>query len=318
MSSGQHVAVVGAHGQSLWVRVEEVPKEGETVLGWGVEEPLDGGKATNQAVAVAKLGVPVTFVSVFGDDERGERIRHYLLEAGVDLSYASVIHGPTDVGFNILPRSGVPAIVTAVDKSCLVDKVLVEQAAPAIQQASCVLAQLEAPQVVALAAFEIARAAGVLTVLNPAPPADLDDKLLSLTDILVPNEHEAVALAGHEAPLGDLAAELQGKLKSKAVIVTAGPDGAFLASSDGRIEHVPAPVVEVVDTTGAGDAFIGAMASRLHEGRPLLEAVRFAVLYAARSVTRVGTLLAYARREEVENDVIGARAGDLTRTGGQQ
>ncbi len=309
--------VVGAHGQSLWVRVDKVPKEGETVLGWGVEEPLDGGKATNQAVAAAKLGVPVSFVSVFGDDERGERIRRYLLEEGVDLSYAVVIHGPTDIGFNILPKSGVPAIVTAVDKSCLVDKAIVELAAPALQEASCVLAQLEAPQEVALAAFDIGRAAGVLTVLNPAPAADLDDDLLALTDVLVPNEHEAATLAGHDAPLADLALELQRELGMKAVIVTAGADGAFLASSDGRVDHVPAPSVHVVDTTGAGDAFIGALASRLHEGRPLLEAVRFGVLYAARSVTRAGTLLAYARREEVEDDLLaiglassGERTGD--------
>lgn len=296
------------------MRVEQVPKEGETVLGWGVEEPLDGGKATNQAVAVAKLGVPVSFVSVFGSDERGARIRGYLSGEGVDLSHAVVIDGPTDVGFNILPKSGVPAIVTTIDKSCLVDKEIVERAAPAIRDASCVLAQLEAPQEVALAAFEIARAARALTVLNPAPAADLGDDLLALTDVLVPNEHEATTLAGHEAPLADIAAELQREWGMKAVIVTAGAEGAFLAGGDGRVEHIPAPSVEAVDTTGAGDAFIGALASRLHEGCPLAEAVRFAVLYAARSVTRAGTLLAYARREEVEDDL---RAARLASSGGQ-
>ena len=172
----RQVVVVGAHAQSLWLRVERVPKEGETVLGWGYEEPLDGGKATNQAVAAAKLGVPVSFVSMFGDDERGERIRRYLLDEGVDLSYAVIVHGPTDVGFNILPKSGVPAIVTASDKSCLLDKATVELAAPALRTASCVLAQLEAPPEVALAAFDVAHASGALTVLNPAPAADLDGR----------------------------------------------------------------------------------------------------------------------------------------------
>jgi ribokinase len=306
LPSRRQVVVVGAHAQSLWLRVERVPKEGETVLGWGYEEPLDGGKATNQAVAAAKLGVPVSFVSMFGDDERGERIRRYLLDEGVDLSYAVIVHGPTDVGFNILPKSGVPAIVTASDKRCLLDKATVELAAPALWKASCVLAQLEAPREVALAAFDVAHAGEALTVLNPAPAADLGGDLLALTDVLVPNEHEAAALVGHDAPFPVLAAELQRESGVQAVIVTAGADGAFLASRDGSVDHVPAPSVEAVDTTGAGDAFIGALASRLHEGRPLLEAVRFGVLYAARSVTRVGTMPAYARREEVEDDFLAA------------
>ena len=101
---------------------------------------------------------------------------------------------------------------------------------------------------------------------------------------------------GHDAPFAVLAVELQRESGVRAVIVTAGADGAFLASRDGGVNHVPAPSVKAVDTTGAGDAFIGALASRLHEGRSLLEAVRFSVLYAARSVTRVGTMPAYARR----------------------
>jgi ribokinase len=318
LPSRRRVVVVGAHAQSMWLRVEQVPKEGETVLGWGFEEPLDGGKATNQAVAAAKLGVPVSFVSAFGDDERGERIRHYLLDEGVDLSYAVVVHGPTDVGFNILPKSGVPAIVTASDKTCLIDKATVELAAPVLREASCVLCQLEAPPEVASAAFGIAHANGTLTVLNPAPAADLDDDLVALTDVLVPNEHEAAALVGHNAPFADLAAELQRELGIGTVILTAGADGAFLASGDGSVNHVPAPRVQAVDTTGAGDAFIGALASRLHEGRPLLEAVHFGVLYAARSVTLAGTLPAYARREEVEDDFLAVeRAGYVERADGR-
>lgn len=304
MASRRRVVVVGAHAQSMWLRVEQLPKEGETVLGWGFEEPLDGGKATNQAVAVAKLGVPVSFVSMFGDDERGERIRQYLSDEGVDLSYAAVMHGPTDVGFNILPKSGVPAIVTARDKSCRIDKATVELAAPALREASCVLAQLEAPPEVASAAFEIAHASGALTVLNPAPAADLDDDLLSLTGVLVPNEHEAATLLRHDAPVADLAVELQRESGVRTVIVTAGAGGAYVATDDSGFHHVPAPPVQAVDTTGAGDAFIGALASRLHEGRPLLEAVHFGVLYAARSVTRPGTLPAYARRKEVEDDLL--------------
>ncbi len=294
----------------MWLRVDQVPKEGETVLGWGYEEPIDGGKATNQAVAAAKLGVPVSLVAVLGDDERGERIRQYLLGEGVDLTYAVVVHGPTDVGFNILPKSGVPAIVTANNKGCLLDKAIVERAAPALREASCVLAQLEAPPEVASAAFEIGHASGALTVLNPAPAADLDDELLALTDVLVPNEHEAATLLGHNAPFADLAVELQRGSGVRAVVVTAGADGAYVASDEGGVDHVPAPLVRAVDTTGAGDAFIGALASQLHEGRPLLTAVRFGVRCAARSVTRTGTMPVYPRRGEIEDEPLAVERVD--------
>ncbi len=299
----RRVVVVGAHTQSLLLRVERVPAEGETVLGWHYEEPLDGGKATNQAVAVARLGVPTTLVSAFGTDERGERIRRYLADQGVDLTYAAVTSGPTDVGFVVLPESGVPAIVSAADKSVQIDRALIDAAAPVLENASYVLAQLEAPQEAAIAAFELARGAGARTVLNPAPAAPLDPRLAACTDILVPNEHEASLLAGRQAPVPELAALVRRALGVPTVIVTAGAKGAFVCDGNAAVEHLPAPSVPATDTTGAGDAFIGALASRLHRGRPLLEAVRFAVGYAARSVTRPGTLPAYPTLEEMADDL---------------
>lgn len=295
----RQVVVVGAHSQSLLLRVERAPSEGETVLGWEYEEPLDGGKATNQAVAAARLGTPVAFVTVFGSDERGDRIRRYLANENVDLTYSRVIDGPTDVGFVMLPRNGVPAIVTGADRSLQVDKALVEHSAAAIARASCVVAQLEAPQEAAIAAFELARARGATTILNPAPAARLDGRLVATTDILVPNEHEAAFLAGEDVPVAELAGLVRVQLGIPAVVVTAGPLGAFLAHEDGGVVHIAAPIVHAVDTTGAGDAFVGALASRLHLGVRLLDAVQFAVDVAARSVIRSGTLTAYPTLEEM-------------------
>ncbi len=295
--------VVGAHSQSLLLRVERVPAEGETVLGWSYEEPLDGGKATNQAVAAARLGVPVTFVTVFGSDERGARIRRYLEDAGVDLAYSSVADGPTDVGFVVLPRTGIPAIVTAADASVLVDKALIERSAPAFRDASLVVAQLEAPQEAAIAAFELARAHGATTILNPAPAAPLDPQLVALTDILVPNEHEAAQLAGRHAPVEELAGLVRRALAVPAVVVTAGPLGAYLSVDGAEDLLASAPLVDATDTTGAGDAFVGALASRLHGGDGLVDAARFAVHYAARSVARPGTLPAYPTLEEMIDHV---------------
>lgn len=298
-SRRKHVVVVGAHSQSILLHVTRVPVEGETVLGWGYEEPLDGGKATNQAVALARLGVPVTLVSVFGDDDRGKEIRRYLESEHIDLRYSIVSSGPTDIGFVVLPDTGIPTIVTSTDKSVQLDRASVMRSEAAFEDASFVVAQLEAPPEAALAAFELAHAVGACTVLNPAPAALLDDRLVTETDILVPNEHEAAILASREVELSESAKLLGDELGIPAVIITAGARGAYIAIRGGEVAHVTSPKVRVVDTTGAGDAFIGALVSQLYRGGPIIEAARFATLYASDTVTRSGTLHAYPDRREV-------------------
>jgi ribokinase len=174
---------------------------------------------------------------------------------------------------------------------------MVERATPLIQSAAIVVSQLEAPQEAAIAAFEIARAAGARTILNPAPAEPLEPALREATDILVPNEHEAAALAGTDGDGARLARELVHALAVPAVIVTAGSAGAFVAA-EGSVAHMPAPFCEVVDTTGAGDAFVGALAARLWAGADLHEAATFAVRAASLSVMRPGTMGAFATAEE--------------------
>jgi ribokinase len=293
------IVAVGTHVAGLLLHVDAIPREGESVLGSGYEEPEDGGKATNQAVAAARLGAPTRIVTLLGDDERGDRWLAILARSGLDTRFVLRGQGPTDVGVVLLPPSRIPAIASVVALSQALDGSAVTSVAEAIDDASLVLCQLEAPQSCALAAFRLARQAGARTVLNPAPAALLDPALLALTDVLVPNEHEAAALAGRDGPPGQLAGELAARHDGLAVIVTAGAAGCHVARAGGAVEHLPAPSVEVVDTTGAGDAFIGALAVRLRAGEGLREAARFAVRAAAVSVTRPGTMPAFATRHDV-------------------
>jgi ribokinase len=291
------IVVVGAHSQSLFMHVDAIPAEGETVTAFGYEETADGGKATNQAVAAARLGAPVRFVSLVGNDERGRRILDYLDGLRIDRRWVHLAEGPTDVGFVMLSPHGIPAIATCQDLSRHLDRQFVEQAAPALAGASIVVCQLEAPPECAQAAFEIARANGAMTILNPAPMVPLPRGLLELVDVLVPNEHEAADIVGRDGPVAQLADRLAGMVPRAHVIVTAGGDGAFLASVGTPSEHILVPKVRAVDTTGAGDAFVGALAVGLRDGQPVSEAATFAVRSAAVSVTRPGTLDAYATRD---------------------
>jgi ribokinase len=170
----------------------------------------------------------------------------------------------------------------------------------AFDDAAIVLCQLEAPLEAALAAFTAARAVGAPTVLNPSPPQRLTEKLLSLTDLVVANVHEAARLLGSPAKPPELARRLQRACPGKCVIVTAGPGGAHACDAGGNTAWAPAPAVDVVDKNGAGDAFMGALAVRLRDGRTLEDAMRYAVIAGSLSVTRVGSAASYPTAYEVE------------------
>jgi ribokinase len=292
------VVVVGAHAQGLLLHVDAIPKEGESVLGRGFEEPMDGGKASNQAVALARLGVPVRLLTVVGSDERGRRALAYFREAGVDVSSSLVVDGATDVGFVLLPPNAIPAIATAMDRNVELDAAFVRSRAAALEGASVVVCQLEAPPETALEAFRLARGHGARTILNPSPVVHADPELYRLCDVLVPNEHEAAQLAGRDGTPAELAAVLVERLGAGAVVVTAGADGAYVAA-DGRVDHVPASHADPVDTTGAGDAFLGALAARQRAGESLVEAAAYAVRAATIKVERSGTMPSFATAAEV-------------------
>jgi ribokinase len=302
MSDGNApVVVVGAHVQGLFLDVSSVPREGETVLASSFEEPRDGGKSTNQAVAAARLGAPTALVTVVGTDERGARAVEFFASENIDVRGCFRVGGATDVGIVLLPGSRIPAIVTVLDRNRELNGARVREAADIVRAGSVVVCALEAPQGAATAAFELAREGGGLTILNPAPAAELEPGLLATTDILVPNEHEASMLAGREASPGELAGLLVRDLEVGVVIVTAGAAGAFVAEDGGDVVHVPAPVVDTVDTTGAGDAFIGAFACLLQRGEPTIAAAAFGVEAASVSVTRPGTMDAFPSASDLQS-----------------
>lgn len=287
------IVVVGAHVQSLFMHVERIPAKGETVLGRGFDVPDDGGKATNQAVAAARLGASVALVSMVGTDPYGDRALALLRAEGVDTRYVERRSGPTDVGFVMLGPDGIPAITTSSDLNGAFDGPFVDGAREMISTAALVVCQLEAPIEAALAAFRIARATGATTVLNPAPAGAVPQELFDLTDVLIPNEHEAAELLGGRSEAELLAVKLRDRSGVDTVIVTAGAHGAWVADVDGQ--HLePAAIVEVADTTGAGDAFVGAFAWRLAAGDRVGMAVRVAVAAAGVSVMRPGTIPSFA------------------------
>lgn len=292
------IVVAGAHGQSLLLRVDAVPRPGETVLAAGYEEPEDGGKATNQAVAAAKLGAPVRLVTLLGNDDRGHRWRQILARYGIDVRYLLEASGATDVGFVMLPPDGIPAIASARDLSDALNGETILSVRDAFTSASVVVCQFEAPQSCALESFRLARTAGAITILNPAPAAPVSGELIGLTDVLVPNEHEAAALYGAAAEPAVMAAALSTRLGCP-VIVTAGPDGCFVSSPGEAVRHCPAPSVYAADTTGAGDAFIGGLATRLRLGDELADAAAYAITVASFSVTRSGTMPSYPAPDDL-------------------
>jgi len=294
------IVCVGAHMQALFMHVERIPLEGESVLGWGFSEPLDGGKVANVAVAVARLGAPAALVTAIGTDERSQRWRRYFDEQGVDATGVVEFDGPMDVGPALLPPSKVPALVSVTDLGRRLTGEVVSSASAVVRRAAIVVCALESPQDGAIAAFRIGRVAGATTILNASPAAELDPALVALTDILVVNEHEAVSTAARAGTPRELAAELQPALTVGAVIVTAGADGAYLADGGNGVRHVAAPTIpEVVDTTGAGDAFVAALAVRLRSGETTADALPFAVRAATVACTRESTMSAFPTMSEV-------------------
>ena len=281
------VTVVGSLNEDVLVRVARLPGRGETVIGADVTL-APGGKGANQAAAAARLGPGVAMVGRVGDDPSGERQRGALAGEGVDVTA-------------VLPTPGVPTgtatipVEDGTGENLIVvvpganDRVSADDVDVAsVRTADVVLLQLEVPLEAVAAAAAVARGTVVLT---PAPPRPLPGALLADVDVLVPNEHELVRLAG--APAGERSpAELAGlarRVTSGTVVVTLGARGALLVPAD-RDEAVlqPALAVRPVDTTGAGDCFSGALGQALAHGRPLGDAVRWAVTAAALSTTGPG------------------------------
>ncbi len=300
--SAPRIAVVGSYATGLTMKVQRIPRSGETLLGTGYRVDF-GGKGSNQAVGCSRLGARVDFIAKIGNDSFGDLALGLYRDEGIDATYVKQsAEAPTGVGFIVVEAgSGQNCIVLDPGANELLTAADVSEAETALRSASVVLTQLEVPVQAAEAAIARGRLAGAVTILNPAPVRPLPASLLGLIDVLTPNETEVKVLTGR-APDAAIEPEVVGqeliRLGVKQVVMTLGEKGALLitASSCTRIPAVP---VQVVDTTGAGDAFSAGLAIALAHGASLHQAVRFAVVIGGMAVTKEGVIPSLPRRSEV-------------------
>ncbi|RJL32909.1 ribokinase [Bailinhaonella thermotolerans] len=290
------VVVAGSANADLVVRVERRPASGETVAGSDLAT-FPGGKGANQAVAAARLGARTALLGRVGDDGHGALLRASLERDGVDVSRLAATPGPTGVALITVGPEGDNSIIVSPGANARLTEEDVAGAADLIGAARVLSLQLEVPLPAVLAAARAAEAAGTRVVFNPSPPAPVPAGLLALCDPLIVNEHEAAFLLGEDAPEDpEERASALLTLGPRSVVVTLGAEGAVVAG-EGR---VPSPRVTAVDTTGAGDAFTGALAWRLARGDGLREAAVFAARVGAAAVRRPGAQSSFPTAEEVE------------------
>ncbi len=299
----QPIVILGIFVADAAYRAERMPRLGETVLGQDfVLGP--GGKGSNQAVAAARSGGDVAFLTRLGRDAFADMARDLWAGAGVQAQVIEDAGSYTGSAFIFLEAAtGQNAIIVAPGAAARITPADVESRRALIEAAGLFVTQLEQPLDAATHGLRMARAAGVRTILNPAPAAALDDAMLGLCDLVTPNESEAEGLTGVSvASIADAEAAAD-RLIARGVgaaIITLGEKGVLYRAA-GQSLHVPARVPGPVrDTTGAGDAFNGGLATALSEGAAMADALRFGVAVAGISVTRQGAAAAMPTRAEVE------------------
>jgi ribokinase len=291
-----HILVVGSINMDLVVRTERHPKPGETVLGTQFQT-FPGGKGANQAVAAARSGGKVKMIGRVGSDPFGETLRKGLQENRVDTTCVLTTPGASSgVALITLDAQGQNTIVVASGANALLSPQDLRDFAPVFEGASILLLQLEIPLETVARAIALAKLYGVKVILNPAPAQPLPPNLLAQVDYLIPNQYELALATGIQVV--SLAADALHGLGTPAVIVTLGGNGAFVSTPEKKV-HVQGHTVPVVDTVAAGDAFVGAFAVALAEGKDLLEAVEWGNAAGAITVMRPGAQPSLPLREEI-------------------
>jgi ribokinase len=296
------VFVLGSINRDFVLRVERRPQPGETVTNAELSTH-NGGKGANQAAAAALLGASVAFLGRVGDDEFGEPLVQALGEKGIDTSLVErVSDASTGAAFITVTPDGENAITVAPGVNQSLTPEDADAASDAIQDARVLVAQMEIPVKTVLRAVEIAAEKGTRALVNLAPTFEVPRDLLERLDPLVVNEHEAAFLLGNKVEGVDGALSAAPELLSlgpRSAVVTVGSAGAVFANGEST-GHLTAPEVDVVDTTGAGDAFVGALAVRLAHKASLEDAVAYAVRAGAAAVTKEGAQGALPTPEVVE------------------
>ncbi|QHI70344.1 ribokinase [Tichowtungia aerotolerans] len=296
------IVVVGSSNTDLVANVERLPGEGETVMGTSMSK-FAGGKGANQAVAAVRTGAKVAFVGAVGTDAFGDETVQAFEEDGLDLRFLKrTEEAPSGTALICVDQNGRNQIVVVPGANGLVGTEQIDSVD--FSEFGIAVFQHEIPHEAVWHGLKKAHAAGCITILNPAPAAEVPAEILTMLDYLVPNEHELKIISEKGGSFEEMVEEMLSK-GVKNLIVTLGAEGAACFSRDGNVA-VPAPDVAVKDTVGAGDCFVGVFAASLYKGCDLEQSLRYAAAGASLSVTKVGAQASYVGWDEIE--ILAARA----------
>jgi ribokinase len=288
--SGQ-ILVIGAANTDLTAYVDRIPEGGETIHG-DLFTTGFGGKGANQAVAAERAGADVALIAGLGADIFGQNTKAHLEAEGINTSGIFYGQQPSGIAHIWVDVKGENRIIIIPGANLELTEEFIENAVLKISNLSIVIAQCELPQEFTIAAFKSAKAKNAITILNPAPAVKLSPELIELSDWIIPNQIEFESLA-HESDGKDLIEKMKNFYPDKYLLVTLGAAGAIMRTKDGETIEVVAPKTEVIDTTGAGDGFVGAFAAALNSGSEMRTSLEFAIKFAANSVSKKGAQSSY-------------------------
>ena len=297
-----NVVVIGSLNMDLVTRAPRLPVGGETLIGHSFAT-VSGGKGANQAVAASRLGAQVAMVGCVGSDDYGVQLRDALLAEQIDCQAVSVVEDSSGVALIVVDDNSQNAIVIVAGANGAMTPAVIDQFDAVLQAAEVVICQLEIPDATVGHALKRARALGKTVILNPAPASrPLPADWFTAIDYLIPNESEATALSGLPVDSLESAEKAASHLIAMGagkVIITLGAQGSLFANGQ-SFEHFPAPKVKAVDTTAAGDTFVGGFAAALAAGKSEAEAIRYGQIAAALSVTRAGAQPSIPTQSDVQ------------------
>ena len=298
MSKESHIVIVGSTMIDMVAYTDRVPEAGETIIGNKFATGF-GGKGANQAVMAKRFGGAVSMVNTLGNDVFGDSVLKNFHDQGVDTTYIARTEGASGVAPIWVEADGTNRIIVIPGANNAMTKAQAKSALEGLKSYQIVIGQLEIPQEVTTQGFISAHEKGAITILNPAPFAPISPELIAVSDWIIPNETEFAGMhpQGLEPTSDEIILELAATLKTR-FAVTLGDKGAALTTLDGKVVRVSAPKVKAIDTTGAGDAFVGSFAYALSIGLPEVAALALGCACASDSVTRLGTQSSYPTPEE--------------------